>query len=299
MSNPGLHALDLATYSAEGTRCLMCQRYCRIGEGQSGYCKTVVNRGGILYSTIYGLIAEYGADPIEKKPVRCYRPGTKVLSLGSFGCNLRCAWCQNWEIAFVDAQVPPAGQRYSPADVVAAAQRAGCAGIAWTYNEPSVWVDFIADCARLAHESGLYTVLVTNGMFSSESLCLLAPLIDVYRADFKSLDQQIYQNFTHLSTNDPILSGIRFMHQAGVHVELVTVLMPILDAEHVARMASWIVEELGQDVPWHLPRFVPYAQLPNLAPTSARDLAQARVIAQTAGLKRVFVGDWYEIGTYD
>jgi pyruvate formate lyase activating enzyme len=277
----------------------MCRRYCAIRPGQAGFCRTVINDGGVLYSTIYGLIAEHGADPIEKKPVRCYRPGTKVLSLGTFGCNLRCDWCQNWEIAFVDARAPITTPRYSAMDVVAAARASGCDGIAWTYNEPSIWVDFIADCATAAHAAGLYTVLVTNGLFSPESLAVLQPLIDVYRADLKSLDAELYRRHCSLSSGAAVRDGILTMHQAGVHIELVTVVMPtFVTGDHLARMADWITASLGPAIPWHLTRYVPYARLADLRPTTVEELRQAAVIAHAAGMTRVYVGDWYESVLY-
>ncbi|MBV9789070.1 MAG: radical SAM protein [Chloroflexi bacterium] len=248
-----------------------------------------------MYSTIYGLIAEHGVDPIEKKPVRCYRPGTKVLSLGTFGCNLRCSWCQNWEIAYVDASAPIRARRYSPAEVVAIAQASGCDGIAWTYNEPSIWVDFIADCAEAAHAAGLYTALISNGLFSPDAIHALHPLIDVYRADFKSLDAAMYREQGHLSSHQGVLDNIIAMHRAGVHVELVTVVMPTyITGEHLARMADWIIRELDVMTPWHLTRFVPYAQLTHLPPTPRAALDEAGAIAAAAGLRRVFIGDWYE-----
>lgn len=294
-----LHQLRLSDTTGDVPVCRMCRRYCAIHPGQAGFCRAVVNRDGTLYSTIYGAIAEHGVDPIEKKPVRCYRPGTKVLSLGTFGCNLRCDWCQNWEIAFVDASQPIAGPRYTAEQVVTMAQSAGCAGIAWTYNEPSIWVDFIADCAQAAHTAGLYTALVTNGMFSPESLALLGPLIDVYRADFKSLDAEVYRQHCSLSSSRGICESIVTMRDSGVHIELVTVVMPTyITAAHIERMADWIMQTLGPDTPWHLTRFVPYARLTDLAPTSATELYQAGEIAHAAGLRRVFVGDWYESQIY-
>jgi pyruvate formate lyase activating enzyme len=294
-----LHPLRLADTTGAVPVCRMCQRYCAIHPGQAGFCRAVVNQDGALYSTIYGLIAEHGVDPIEKKPVRCYRPGTKVLSLGTFGCNLRCDWCQNWEIAFVDASRPIDAPRYAASDVVAAARAAGCDGITWTYNEPSIWVDFIADCAAAAHAAGLYTVLVTNGMFSPESLALIGPLIDVYRADFKSLDAQMYQRHCSLASGQAVRDGIVAMRRAGVHVELVTVVMPnYITGDHLVRMADWIVTAIGPATPWHLTRFVPYARLAELPPTGAEELRRAGAIAHAAGMTHVYVGDWYESELY-
>lgn len=294
-----LMPIRLSETHASTSTCQMCQRYCTLRSGQAGYCQTVVNHDGVLYSTIYGLIAEHGVDPIEKKPVRCYRPGTTVLSIASLGCNLRCDWCQNWEIAFVDAHRPVAGRRYTPDEVVTAARQAGCAGIAWTYNEPSIWVDFIADCARAARTAGLYTVLVTNGMFSKESLMLLAPLIDVYRADLKSFDDNLLRQHAHWANSRDIRSGIITMHQVGVHVELVTVVMPgFHDDDQIDRMAEWIASALDPEIPWHLTRFVPYARLTELPPTSPEQLVAAAERAYLAGLRRIYVGDWYESALY-
>jgi len=288
-----LQAPDAARPDAQ--RCLMCLRRCSIATGQAGYCHSVVNRDGRLYSTIYGLLGEYGIDPIEKKPVRWYQPGTRVLSLGSLGCNLRCGWCQNWEIAFADARTPPTAPRMLPGRVVAYAQQHGCAGIAWTFNEPSIWVDYIYDCAQAARAAGLYTVLVTNGMFTPESIDLLAPWIDVYRADFKSLDDRLYREHTHVAGADGIRDGIVRMARHGAHVELVTVVMPgYHDDEHLARMARWIVETLGPATPWHLSRFVPYAHVTDIAATPDASIAAAARIGRAAGLRRIAEGDWYE-----
>lgn len=295
-----LHPLRLQRRDGQVATCAMCQRYCAIRPGQTGYCSTVVNRDGELFSTIYGLVAEHGVDPIEKKPVRCYRPGTRVLTLGSFGCNLRCHWCQNWEIAFVDASTPIPARRYSPDEVVSIALSAGCAGIAWSYNEPGIWIDFIVDCAREARSAGLYTVMVTNCLLSHEALGTLAGLIDIYRADFKTLDNALLRAHAQLPSSAGICDSLLAMGRCGAHLELVTVVMPELFADdHLARMAAWIAEQLGTETPWHLTRYVPYARLSTLPPTSAATLERAGAIAVAAGLHRVFVGDWYEAIPYE
>ncbi len=294
-----LHPLQLQQRRDVGTTCTMCRRYCTLRPGQAGFCRTVVNRDGVLYSTIYGLVAEYGVDPIEKKPVRCFRPGTRVLTLGSFGCNLRCSWCQNWEIAFVDASTPIKARRYTPAEVIARAQQAGCAGIAWSYNEPGIWIDYIVACARLAHAAGLYTVMVTNGLLSPESLALLGGLIDVYRVDFKSLDDDLLRDHAHLASSKDICSNLIAIRDSGAHLELVTVVMPTFTTgDHLQRMAQWITDSLGVETPWHLTRFVPYAGLSDAPPTAPETLQWAGALASTAGLQRVFIGDWYEAVQY-
>ncbi|NTW01174.1 MAG: radical SAM protein, partial [Oscillochloris sp.] len=187
----------------------------------------------------------------------------------------------------------------TPHEIIAAAQHSGCQGIAWTYNEPGIWTDFIADFAVVARSVNIYTVLVTNGFLSPECLQLLVPLVDVFRVDLKSLDPQLYQDYAHLKENSPILEAIIHLHRAGAHIELVTVLMPtIIDADHLQRMATWITNELTPDVPWHLTRFVPYARLSNHLPTSHELLSYAEAITHAVGLTRVFVGDWYELEMY-
>jgi pyruvate formate lyase activating enzyme len=278
---------------AEGLRCLACTRHCLLHDGSVGFCTAVTNRQGMLYSTAYGVIAEASVTPIESRPVYHYRPGSRTLSLGGLGCNLRCAFCQNWEIAFRNAR-PSAGlaaPNLSPEQAITLALEQHCEGITWTFNEPSISPMYTLDCARLAHEAGLYTVFVTNGMMTHEALTLLGPLIDVYRVDVKSMDERFYQRVAGTARISDILPVARRAQQEfGVHVETVTNLMPTLNDsdDHLARLAEQIATCLGVDTPWHLTSYVPYAFMKNIPPTPVETLVRARSIGLSAGLRFVY-----------
>ena len=203
------HALDPSLQQAEekGIRCLACIRQCLLPPETVGYCTAIVNWHDKLYSTAYGVIGEASVTPIENRPVYHYRPGTRTLGLGALGCNLRCAFCQNWEIAFRDART--AGRltqpNLLPERAIALALEQECQGIAWTFNEPSITPMYVYECARLAHEVGLYTVFVTNGYMTHQALALLGPYIDVYRVDVKSLDEHFYRQVAATNRIDTIL----------------------------------------------------------------------------------------------
>ena len=297
-SSPLSHHLDPSLQHVEQgpVRCLACSRRCLLHEQSVGYCTAVVNRHGTLYSTAYGVVGEVSITPIENRPVYHYRPGTHTLCLGGLGCNLRCAFCQNWEVAFRDARngggltVP----NMPPERAIALALEQGCEGIAWTFNEPSISPMYVLDCARLAHGAGLYTVMVTNGMLTHEALDLLGPHIDVYRVDLKSLDAQFYQ-FVASTTNitDILPIASRAQREFQIHIEIVTNLMPSLNESdnHLARLADAMVASLGVDTPWHLTSYVPYAHMTHIPPTPPETLARARAIGLRAGLHFVYTDD--------
>lgn len=231
--------------------------------------------------------------PIEKRPVYHYRPGSRTLCLGGLACNLRCAFCQNFEVAFRDARQGGglAVSNMPPEKAIALALEQHCQGIAWTFNEPSISPMYTLDCARLAHETGLYTVFVTNGFMTHEALTLLGPVLDVYRVDLKSLDEAFYQRVagtTRITTILPVAQ--RAQQEFGVHVETVTNLMPGLNDsdDHLARLADQIVSWLGTSTPWHLTSYVPYAFMKDIPPTPPETLMRARAIGLRAGLHFVY-----------
>ncbi len=176
--------------------CNICQRRCRIPDGAVGYCRTKINYRGVLYCTIYGVVSSAAADPIEKKPVFHYKPASRCYSVGSLGCNFRCVFCQNWEIAYADAvesaEVCRSG--VTPQTLVRLATANDCQGVAWTYNEPSIWLNYTLDCAKLCKSNGLYTVYVTNGYATPEQIEEIGPYLDVYRLDIKSMDDAFYKD---------------------------------------------------------------------------------------------------------
>ncbi len=277
-------------------RCLACSRHCLLHDQSIGYCTAIINKHGKLYSTAYGAIGEVSVTPIENRPVYHYRPGTRTLCLGGLGCNLRCAFCQNWEVAFRDARHGGSlsEPNLPPERAIALALEQQCEGIAWTFNEPSISPMYLLDCARLAHEAGLYTVMVTNGLMTHEALDLVGPSIDVYRVDLKSLQPGFYQlvaGTTHIADILPVAR--RAQQEFHIHVETVTNLMPSLNDsnEHLARLADAIVTYLGINTPWHLTTYVPYAHMTHISATPPETLARARAIGLQAGLRFVYTDD--------
>ena len=287
--------LNSSLWRAEGLalRCLACARHCLLHNDTIGFCTAIVHREGALYSTAYGVVGEVSVTPIENRPVYHYRPGSRTLCLGGLGCNLRCAFCQNWEVAFRDARYGGglSSPNLAPERVIELALEQNCDGIAWTFNEPSISPMYTLDCARLAHEVGLFTVFVTNGMMTHEALDLLGPHLDVYRVDIKSLDPNFYQHVAgtaHITDIFPVAR--RAQQEFGIHVETVTNLMPSLNDSdaHLTRLAEQIFSQLGADTPWNLTSYVPYAHMTHIPPTPPETLSRARVIGRKAGLRFVY-----------
>jgi len=277
-------------------RCNICQRRCSIPPGKAGYCMTKINLGGKVYTTIYGVISSAAADPIEKKPVFHYMPGSLCYSVGSLGCNFRCVFCQNWQISFADA-VQPTGMcqySFSPEDLVTSARETGCEGVAWTYNEPGIWLDYTLDGAKLAKQAGLYTVYVTNGYATEEHLDIIGPYLDVYRVDIKSMSDRFYRKLMKV----PSAAGIRDVARRakqkwGMHLECVTNIVPTWNdsEENLRATARWVADNLGDLTPWHVTRFFPYAKFQNLPPTPPSTLVRAAEIGREEGLKFVYIGN--------
>lgn len=278
-------------------RCNICQWRCRIRQGGVGHCRTIVNLEGRLFTTIYGVISSAAADPIEKKPVYHYKPGSKCFSVGSLGCNFRCVFCQNWQIAYSDAleQGPLSCETgFLPEHLAAAAARSGCEGVAWTYNEPSIWLNYTLDCASLCKEKGLYTVYVTNGYATPEALDTIGPYLDVYRVDIKSVQPEFYKQLVHIPSHAGILEvAERAQERWKMHVECVTNVIPGWndDRHNLEAIAGWISTKLGPDTPWHVTRFYPYGKLAHTPPTSIETLEAALQIGRKAGLKFVYLGN--------
>lgn len=298
MQKATVHPLLPSLWRTEeaGVHCLACARRCLLHEQSVGFCTAVVNWQGALYSTAFGVVSEATVTPIENRPVYHYRPGTRVLSLGGLGCNLRCAFCQNWEVAFRDAREGGNVSKPNllPERAVALALERQCQGLAWTFNEPSIAPMYTLVCARLAREAGLFTVFVTNGMMTHEALDALGPWIDVYRVDVKSLDARFYQRVAgtaHIADILPVARRAR--KEFGAHVEAVTNLMPSLNDNESALglLAEQLVTQLGENTPWHLTTYVPYANMTHIPPTPPETLQRARAIGLHAGLRFVYTDD--------
>lgn len=272
-------------------RCNTCPRHCLLGEGKKGFCFTRQNLGGKLYSLVYGEVASLSINPIEKKPVFHFYPGSRWLSLGALGCNFRCPGCQNWELSHSRGRT---SEYMAPQELVSMAKRHGCLGISWTFNEPTIWLEYTIDGARLARKQGLFTNYVTNGYITAEALDAIGPYLDIYRVDIKGFSHDSYAKMAHISDFVPILEATkRAKKRWGMHVEMVTNLTPGYndDEAELRGIACWIREELGANTPWHITRFFPHLNLSHLGPTPLATMKRGRQIAQEEGLHYVYLGN--------
>jgi pyruvate formate lyase activating enzyme len=272
-----------------------CQWQCLIAAGAAGVCRMYQNREGVLYSLDYALASSVAADPVEKKPLYHFYPGSQVFSLGSWGCNFHCPHCQNWQISCVNVdQIKRASQEVSPQAAVELAVEYGCQGIAWTYNEPTMWLEYTLDTARLTRAAGLYTVYVTNGYATPEALDALGPWLDAWRVDVKGFSDDFYLKFVGVPSWRGILTvAERARHKWGMHVEVVTNVIPTLndDDTQLAGLANWISTALGPLTPWHVTRFYPQHELLDKPATPLATLLRARELGRQAGLKFVYLGN--------
>jgi len=251
------------------------------------------NRAGVLYNLNYALVSSAAVDPIEKKPLFHFHPGTMVYSLGGWGCNFHCQDCQNWEISMVK-DVLPVSREILPEQAIQLAKHYGCDGIAWTYNEPSMWFEYTLDCAKLAKKENLYTVYVTNGYLSPEALDTIGPYLDAWRVDVKGFTNDLYKNLAKVANWRGILEvAERAKSKWNMHVEVVTNVVPTMndDDTQLEGIARWIHDKLGDMTPWHVTRFHPNYHVANLAPTSVATLEKAVKIGRKAGLRFVYVGN--------
>ncbi|MBC7107401.1 MAG: AmmeMemoRadiSam system radical SAM enzyme [Methanomassiliicoccales archaeon] len=269
----------------EGVRCLLCPRRCYISEGKSGYCLVRINEGGILRSANYGKVCASVVDPIEKKPIFHYKPGAKLYSLGTFGCNMDCANCQNFSIARssgVDVEF-----RSTNSDVIVGeALNKGVDAIAWTFNEPIVWYEFVLDVSKEAKRRGLFSIINTNGFIEREPRNELFKYIQVANIDVKGFTDEFYRTNCHARLSD-VLETCIDAKRAGVHVELTFLLIPGMNdrADEIERFSNWVVDELGSETPVHFFRFQPSYKLSHLPAQSIEKLREAYEIAKKCGIK--------------
>lgn len=245
----------------------------------------------------YGKISSIAIDPIEKKPLYHFYQGTKVLSAGSWGCNFRCMHCQNWTISQPDTEnkdyINKRTSFLSPEEFVELALEHRCEGVCWTYNEPSIWLEYTLDCAKLAKEKNLYTAYITNGYITIEALELISPYLDAYRVDIKSFDDVFYKTICGVKTAKPVFDAAKRAKELGMHIEAVTNIITGYNdsVENLSNIAKWIVENLGKDTPWHVTRFFPNCRLNNLPPTPLETIEIAFNTGKQAGLSYVYKGN--------
>ncbi|NLA74128.1 MAG: AmmeMemoRadiSam system radical SAM enzyme, partial [Deltaproteobacteria bacterium] len=282
---PWKWSIEARYYEKKGkdTTCLNCPNRCYLKPGDRGVCRSRVNIDGKLYSLAYGNPCTVHVDPVEKKPLNHFYPGSSVFSLAATGCNLRCLNCQNWEISQKRPEDVAHGELI-PKDVVASAKKNHAPSIAYTYSEAITYYEYMSDTARLAKEAGINSILVSNGYINDKPLCGLAPYIDVANINLKSFDNDVYMALNG-GTLAPVLNTLKRLRENGVWLEITTLVVPtyIDDPDMIKRMCGWILKELGPDYPLHFSRFFPNYRLNRLPPTPVSQLEEFRDLAVKEG----------------
>ena len=274
-------------------RCNLCNHRCVIPEGGKGVCHVRVNEGGRLYTLVYGKTISQHIDPIEKKPLYHYLPGSTTYSIATPGCNFHCLWCQNWGIVHMPVNdYDTLGRRASPVEIVSSAKRSGSRSIAYTYTEPTVFFEYAYETAKLARQEGLGNVFVTNGYMTTEMLDIFHPYLDAANVDLKSFRQETYHDYVGAGLQ-PILENMKKMKELGIWLEVTTLIVPGLndDPAELRDAAQFICEELGPKTPWHISRFIPFHEMRDRPPTPLATLSQAREIGIEEGLHFVYLGN--------
>jgi pyruvate formate lyase activating enzyme len=273
--------------------CRLCAHQCRIKEGRRGLCQVRENRDGVLYSLVYGRLVSESVDPIEKKPIFHLLPGSLSYSIATVGCNFRCRHCQNYEISQYPGlhagEIP--GTERTPAEVVAAAQRDGCASISYTYVEPTIFYEFALDTARLAYEQGLKNIFVSNGYTGPDATREIATVLTANNIDLKSFSDRFYQEVCGAKLR-PVLETIRLMKELGVWVEITTLIIPDWnDGDDELEAIANYIRSVDPEMPWHVTAFHPTYKMLDRPPTPTATLKKALEIGQAAGLKFVYTGN--------
>lgn len=271
--------------------CHLCPHECRIAEGKTGLCRSRKNTGGAIKSLVYGRPCAIADDPIEKKPLAEWHPGTRCLSIACTGCNLRCPNCQNFEISQARPEDVPSYD-ISPGEMVDIAVSHHLPTIAYTYTEPLTWYEYMFDIARLAHSKGLYNVLVSAGYVNEEPLRRLAPLLDAANIDLKSFSNDTYRHFNHASLQ-PVLRTLLVLHGMGVHLEITLLLIPGINTGETMlhNMFQWLTANGLSGCPLHISRFFPMYKMQDASPTPLKDMKKAETIARSEGLSHIYLGN--------
>jgi AmmeMemoRadiSam system radical SAM enzyme len=310
-------------YVEDGAKifCDLCPRACVLKEGDRGFCFVRKNVGGQMILTTYGRSTGFCIDPVEKKPLNHFYPGTSVLSFGTAGCNLGCRFCQNWSIS-KSREIEQLSEAAGPEDIAAAAKRMGCRSVAFTYNDPVIWAEYAIDVAKACHQIGIKAIAVTAGYITPEARPEFYSVMDAANVDLKAFTEQFYQRLT-LSHLEPVLNTLKWLkHESNVWFEITNLVIPEENdaPDEIERMCDWIVTNLGDDVPVHFTAFHPDFKLTNRPPTPSKTLLRAQQQAHNAGIKFAYVGNvddkkhqstycpkcktlliernWYELGAY-
>jgi pyruvate formate lyase activating enzyme len=275
-------------------RCSLCNWRCLIDDGKAGRCCVRKNEDGVLYSLNYDKVCSANPDPIEKKPLFHFQPGSRSFSIATAGCNFRCVFCQNWQISqMVLDSGHIDGQALSPDKIVAAAVRYGCKSIAYTYTEPTVFMELCSDCGRLAKQQGLTNVFVSNGYMTKEAIDFAAEWLDGINIDLKAFSEDYYRELCKARLQ-PVLDSIAYIaKQTNIWLEVTTLIVPGQNdsEDELKRLAEFLVSSAGPDVPWHISRFYPSYHYMDSQPTPVSALERAYEIGAAAGLHYIYVGN--------
>jgi pyruvate formate lyase activating enzyme len=273
-------------------QCDLCAHNCKIPDGKFGFCRVRQNISGILYTHNYAQLVAANVDPVEKKPLYHFLPGTSTFSIASAGCNFRCGFCQNWEISQFDYTHQHLGEDFSADKVVKLAQQFNCRSIAYTYTEPTVYFEFALKAAQLAKGAGLRNIFVTNGYLSREAISLLSPYLDAVNIDLKFFKESSYQRICSAKLG-PVLEAIQLLKAAGVWVEVTTLVIPGENdtPEELGAIAKFIAT-LNKNIPWHISRFHADYKFRNYATTPESTLKLAYDLGISQGLRYVYVGNF-------
>jgi len=271
--------------------CNLCGRRCTIPEGSVGFCLVRKNEKGKLYSLVYAKACSACVDPITKKPLSHFHPGSLVMSIATVGCNFRCRFCDNWVIS---QEKEIKGSDFPPEQVVKATRDHGCQGISYTYTEPTIFFEYAYDTATIAHGVGFFNTFVTNGYMTPEAVRTIAPVLDAATVDFKGGgDPEFYKKFSAVPSVEPIYESLREMRKNDIHIEVTNLVVPKMgdSMDRVRELATWIRDHLGKDTPFHLLRFHPDYRLTELPSTPIATLEQACDVSREVGLNYVYIGN--------
>jgi len=271
--------------------CKLCPHNCLLGTGKTGICGVRRNTDGKLYSRIYGKTSSTHPDPIEKKPLYHFIPGSKAMSFGTIGCNFKCDFCQNSGISQADVERSSL-MKITPEETVRMAKRAGCASIAWTYNEPTIWYEFTYDSSKLAHEEGIKNIYVTNGFINPEPLRNISPYLDAMNIDVKSFSDDFYRKIAG-GRLQKVLDTCKLASELNIHIELTYLVIPKLndDPGEIEKYLQWVLRELGPDIPLHFSAFHPDFKMTDRKRTSTSSLVDIYERAMEMGMHYVFLGN--------
>lgn len=286
-------ALLYQKLAGKKVRCQLCSHRCLIPEGKRGICSVRENQGGTLYSLVYGKAIASNADPIEKKPLFHFQPGSLSFSIATAGCNFRCEFCQNWQISQI-TKGPKGeiiGEELPPEQVVRKALETGCRSIAYTYTEPTIFFEYAQDTAKLAKKAGLANVFVTNGYQTPQTIKEMAKFVEAANIDLKSFSEEFYQKICGARL-EPVLEAIKLMHKAGIWLEITTLIVPNQnDSEKELSEIAKFIAGVSENIPWHISRFHPDYKMQDCQPTPLETLEKVYQIGKKAGLKYVYLGN--------